>query len=349
MPAVDRGSAQDADQHHRLPRSRRKSSGPKRFEGSGSRLTDRPSGKDGAMISKMRATWPWLQPLQSPPRPATRQPRIVRDVFLALVIGGGVTGCASVPKDIRDAVKLPEARFVQLHLRDVSFEKVTLDFEFSIANPYNLGLTLNGLDYDLDLEGKDFVAGKTNQSLRLEPLKSAPVRLPLTVKFTDFVDNFDSFFSSRETVAYALNAGFGLETPIGPVRVPLNQAGDVPLPKIPDVEMQNVRLRNVGLTGAEVEFSLNVRNRGQFPVQPRGFSYGVKLAGVSVSSRQQALPVLPANTAQPVTIPLRVDFLRLGAAVVEAIRSRSLPYEFKGDLDLGLFKHPFELRGTAKL
>lgn len=239
--------------------------------------------------------------------------------------------------------------FVELQLRDVSFEDVTMDFEFLVSNPNDVSLSLKGLDYKLELDGKSLVSGETEQDLRLEAKGSAPVRLPLTITFTDFVDNLATFFSSRTSVPYLIDAGFGLSTPIGALRVPVRREGEMPLPKPPEIQAGEVRLAEMSLVGAKVEFVLDVRNRGAFPLSPEGLSYNIALAGVSVTSGKEALPPLEANGTQRITLPVEVSFLRLGAAVVQAIRQKSLPYTLEGNLDLGLFNQPFKLNGTAQL
>lgn len=269
--------------------------------------------------------------------------------FFVLALFPTVSSCATVNQVLRSNFKEPKVDFRKLHLRDVSFEDVTMDFEFLVTNPNDVSVKLNSLDYALDIEGKSLAKGQTEQALRLKANGSAPVRLPLTVTFTDFVDNLATFFSSKETVPYAIAAGFGLDTPIGDIRLPVNNRGTVPLPKIPEVEVQDVKLSDVGLTGAKVAFHLGVKNKGQFPVKPKGLLYNVALAGTSISSGQETLPTLNANQTQNVVIPLQVNFVKLGTAVVSAIRKKSLPYEVKGDIDLGLFKQPFRLNGRAKL
>lgn len=266
-----------------------------------------------------------------------------------LLVTSALTGCASVGKVLEGAFQRPEVAFQKLHLRDLSFEEVSLDFEFLVTNPNPVSVKLESLDYALAFDGKSLAQGTSAEPLRLEGKGSAPVRLPLTVRFVDFVDNLAILFSSRETVPYTLDAGFGLATPVGPIRVPVSNEGEVPLPKVPDVAVADVRLANVDLAGARVEFVLDVTNRGQFPIRPQGLSYDLALAGTSVSRGEEQLPLLAANAQQQVRIPLELSFLRLGAAVVEAIRTRSLPYAVRGELDLGVFAQPFELRGTAKL
>lgn len=258
-------------------------------------------------------------------------------------------GCATVQKVLRESFKEPEVELRNVDVRDLSYDDVTLDFEFLVTNPNDVAVKLQGLDYALDVNGKSLVKGETQEALRLAANGSAPVRLPLTVTFRDLVANLATLFSSRSSVPYALDAGFGLDTPIGVVRVPVEASGEVPLPKPPDVQLADVKLASLGLTGARIEVQLDVRNRSTFPIQPKGLLYDLAIAGTSVSKGNESLPAVGANEERRVAIPIQLDFMKLGTAAVQAVRSRTLPYSVKGSVDLGVFRQPFDLTGTAKL
>ena len=260
-----------------------------------------------------------------------------------------ISGCATVRHVLNTAFQTPSATFTHLHLRDVSFEKVTLDFEFLVSNPNDLGVKLSQLDYALDLDGKSLAKGTSNQALELKPQGSSPVRLPLTITFVDFVDNLATFFSERPSVPYAISTGFVVATPLGNVRIPLQQEGEVPLPKVPDVKVDKIKLERINFAGARVAFSFDVRNRSSFPIIPKGFNYSVNLVGLDITQGREDLPELRADASQKVVVPLELSFLRLGVAVVEAVRTKKLPYVVSGNVDLGPFKQPFQLKGTAQL
>lgn len=258
-------------------------------------------------------------------------------------------GCATARKVLAGAFEEPEVEFRELHLRKLSFERVSADFEFLVSNPNDLAVTVSSLDYALSVDEKSLAEGTSSRELRLEARGSAPVHLPLTIAFADFVDNLATFFSSREAVPYAIAAKLGVKTPVGPVQVPVQHEGTLPLPKVPDIEVADVRLTRLDLTGAEVELALDVRNRGQFPIQPQGLRYDVSLAGTSVASGNETLPTLAANASEQVVLSIDLSFLRLGPTLVEAVRSRRVPYRVAGAVDLGVFAPSFDSSGTAEL
>lgn len=274
----------------------------------------------------------------------------MRFITLSMALtAASLTSCATVAKVLDGTFQKPTAEFRQMKLRELDFEKVTLDFEFLVTNPNGVSIDLASLGYALRFEDKKLASGNSNKPLKLTARGSAPVELPLTITFADFVDNLALLFSSKDVVPYAVDLDFGFNTFAGAVNIPVHQEGEVPLPKVPDVSVADVRMSNVSLTGARLEVAVDVTNKGQFPIQPKGFQYNLAVAGTSVAQAREALPALNAGAKQRLVLPVDLSFIKLGTAVVQAVRSKSLPWSMQGSLDLGLFQQPFNLGGTAKL
>ena len=258
-----------------------------------------------------------------------------------------VFGCATLGSMMKGLFNQPTLTFKDMRVKDLNFQTVTLDFTFELDNPNNVGFTLDSLDYRLAFDGKNLFEGKQDQGITVAAHGKHLVNLPFTVDFIDVTQALAALFSSRNELPYALGVGFALDTPIGPLRLPVNVEGTVPLPKLPEVRVAHVSLPQLSLTGAEVRFDLNVKNPGEFPVKLQGLGYGVELAGVAVSDGRVSIPKIAAAETVPVAVPVRLSFLHLGAAVVQAVQSKRLPYRFRGHVDVGPFQVPFDLAGRA--
>ena len=243
----------------------------------------------------------------------------------------------------------PKLTFKTMHLRDIDFKQATLDFEFELANPYGVGIALETLEYKLEIDGKPFLQGKSAKPLNVAAKATSPITLPYTVEFLKVAQVLAEFFSKRDELPYTLQVAFGIKTPVGVVTLPGRTSGTFPLPKLPAVSMGGVKLGKMGFTGAELVFELKVANKSSFPLRLKGGDYGVEIGGVSVASGRVEIPTLPGNQEATVRIPIQLQFLKLGMAVVNAIKSKQLPYRFSGALDLGLFKRNFTLSGQARL
>ncbi|MEO1170903.1 MAG: LEA type 2 family protein [Myxococcota bacterium] len=272
---------------------------------------------------------------------------ISRLIFCAALLSS--TSCATLSELTKGAFKKPTLTYKDVELRDLSLGGVTMDFVFELNNPNGVGIKLASLDYQLDFEGKKFVAGETEQAIEVAANGSSEVRLPLSVEFEKLAESVMALLSAKEQIAYRLATGFGVNTPIGLVRIPAETDGDLPLPKLPKIRMGKVEMDDIGFTGTTVRFSVEVQNRSSFPIGIKGLNYSLSLGEVDVSEGETAASSVEASETTTLEIPVRLEFLKLGASVVNIIRSKKIPYDFRGELNLGLFAQPFELTGTAEL
>lgn len=259
-----------------------------------------------------------------------------------------LSGCAAL-QPLLGAQPKPKLAYKDVRMRDLSFESITLDFDFEVTNPYDVGMSLASLDYKLDIDGKPLLQGQTEKELTVPAKGSSIVTLPYKVEFLKVTEALAALFSSRKELPYALAVTFGLDTPIGVVPVPMKTSGQLPLPKLPDVSVGKVKMGKMSMLGAQILFELNVKNKSSFPLAVKGSKVGVKLAGVEVTESQLDIPEVPADQAQTVQVPVNVSFLKLGAAAVKAIRSKKVDYALDGDLNLGVLKKDFSLSGQADL
>lgn len=273
--------------------------------------------------------------------------RSTRAVF-ALSLAFSLSGCATLQQALV-AKEKPKLSYKTVRMRDLSFESITLDFDFEVKNPYDVAISLASLDYQLDVDQKTLLQGQTNKELKVEAKGSSIVTLPYKIEFVKVSEAVAALFSSRKEIPYDLAVTFGLKTPIGVVPIPVKTSGNVPLPKLPDVSVGKVKLGKMSLLGAQILFDLNVKNNSAFPMAVKGSQLGVKLAGVDVSNSQLDIPDVPAEQSQTVQVPVKVSFIKLGSAAVKAIKNKKVDYNLDGDLNLGIVKKDFSLSGTADL
>ena len=260
-----------------------------------------------------------------------------------------VLGNCALLRSLTGTFEKPKLRYKTVHLRDWTFSSVTLDFEFELENPNSVGITLAKVGYELELDGKPFVKGETTDKVELKAKGTSPLMVPVTVDFPKLGRALHVLLSSRDKLPYRLKLAVGVETPIGVITLPKEIQGELPLPKLPEIRVAAIQLNSLGLTGAELELRLRVTNRASFAMTQAGLRYDLALAGHSVSQGKVALdPIEPGQTAE-VAVPVSLSFLHLAASLVQAVRTKTLPYRLVGVLEAGPFKQPFRLEGTARL
>ncbi|MEO0594453.1 MAG: LEA type 2 family protein, partial [Myxococcota bacterium] len=139
------------------------------------------------------------------------------------------------------------------------------------------------------------------------------------------------------------------DQPTERVRLPVDVDGEAPVPKLPKISVQGIKLDKLDMTGAALALSFDLENRGSFPLQIEGIDYAFQIAEVDVTSGVAKGAQLEASSETAYTIPIQLDFFKLGRSMLKVIQSKSFPYDFSGKIDLGLLEQPFELQGVAEL
>lgn len=234
--------------------------------------------------------------------------------LLCLVI---LTGCSALEEA---RWQEPEVSVTGTELVRLTPTGADLEARFNVSNPNAFAITLGALDYDLAVNGSRLFSGEQTQGDRLEAGAEQEVRLPVTLEFSELVD-FVSNFAQRDALAYEIATGMSFEIPVvGRVRVPATASGEVPIPRLPTLEVFNLRTERIGIGGADMILSLRLQNPNVFDLVIDRFSYEFALDNYRVAggeSRQRV--TLEENSDGMVEIPLNVSFVEAGTSVYRAI------------------------------
>ena len=106
----------------------------------------------------------------------------------------------------------------------------------------------------------------------------------------------------------------------------------------PTVELKDVKLRGVGLTGGNLDVVLDVYNPNQFRLDATRMTYKVAMAGDSITIASGALDsrlTLQDKTNTQVTIPVSFTYAGLGAAGRSLMNTGAVNYHVSGDVTVG--------------
>lgn len=272
-------------------------------------------------------------------------------LFLLLFISLNASGCKTLGTVLNSMFQKPKIRYNKMHLRDVNLKSMKMDFDFILSNPNAVEVTLTHFSYDLRIDGRDFLKGTTKRAMELKANGEGPLRVPFQLEFQKFANTLIAFFQqNKDAVSYHLKLQVGFQTPIGEVLLPpMNIRGQAPIPKLPKMRVIGVALGAMSLMGATLNFKVGMKNEGKFPLKMNGFNYGFRIGGVAIGGGNTQVSGLKAGGEQVMTIPLKLNFLKVGMAVANIIRSKKVPYDFAGKIDMGMFKLPFNLKGSHSL
>ena len=260
-------------------------------------------------------------------------------LFIIMIIPFLLFSCQNVLNLLQQSqIKPPEVSVANTSITGLSFTELTLLFDLKIKNTNNLAIKLQGLDYRLLINDNAFLSGNQNQGIEIAAYADNIVSLPLTLKLVDMYKTITSLIN-QDTTAYQLDCGLTFDLPVlGATRIPISKKGSVPLPKIPNVSLEGIKLNSLNLAGANLELKLNVKNANAFAVLFNSLNYGLVVNGVNwVQAAAVKGFALNEKKTQTLTLPLSLNFLQIGSSVYQLLSSnKPLTFQLNGDLDLSV-------------
>ena len=108
--------------------------------------------------------------------------------------------------------------------------------------------------------------------------------------------------------------------------------------KEPVVNLRDVRVRGIGLTGGSLDVLLSVYNPNGYRLDATRLTYKVNLAGDSITLASGALDskfTVNDNDSTIVTVPVSFTYAGIGAAGRSLLNTGSVDYHVLGDVTVG--------------
>ena len=120
----------------------------------------------------------------------------------------------------------------------------------------------------------------------------------------------------------ATNVSFSLPV-VGSRTVPVQAEGELPIPKIPRIQLRNFEMKQLSFSGAEVELSLRVNNPNPFGITLAGADYALQVNGKEWLDTALGESIrVSGSEARDITIPIELSASQMGSALVEMIGGR---------------------------
>jgi LEA14-like dessication related protein len=233
-------------------------------------------------------------------------------------------------------VKGPTVDIVGAKLTGLSFQDADLMFDVQIHNPNSIGITLAGFDYDFLVNGESLVSGNQGEGAEIKARSEHVIHFPLSIEFSNLYNTITDL-REKDTSAYELNFGFSFSLPLlGPLRVPVSTAGDFPLIKLPSVSLDGLSIKHLGLTGADLELGIRLKNPNAFSLLLEKMNYQLLIGGQPwASGAAQQKTELTEKGDSRLSFPISLNFLEVGSSVYQMLKGEQrLEYELHGDVDV---------------
>jgi LEA14-like dessication related protein len=219
-------------------------------------------------------------------------------------------------------VHKPKASISGVSIGSLSTDSVTLLLDVDVTNPNVFPLKTAGFDLGLLVNGNNIA--KVNQpdsSLSLPAKGSNSVRLPVTLTFDQLLKSV-SGLKGQKQLDYAVEGDVAVNLPVlGDLKMPVEFAGQLPIPQKPDVALKGVNMDSIGLSGAKFSVDLEITNPNDFDVNLSDINYQLASQGASLGGGKISKLDLGKGQKQSLSIPLNIGFSGLGMSSYRLLTS----------------------------
>ena len=264
---------------------------------------------------------------------AARPAQLLSILFLALTMAL-LSGCATMQSMLENK---PTANVKGVRLQGLTLEQATLVFDVEIGNPYAVPLPLVDLAYGLATSDKQFLSGKANIGGTVPAHSSKVISLPASVVFTQLLSAAQGV-KPGAIVPYTADMKMSVDCPgVGPLELPLQKKGELPVPTVPEVEVTSVQWKNLTLTEASALMSVRVKNTNDFGVDLNKMGYKLALGGTEVATTSLANPSSLSGKGGEKTleIPLSFSPAKFGVGLFNVLRGKGAAYDLSGTINAG--------------
>lgn len=273
---------------------------------------------------------------------------------LLLLTAFYLSGCAELSQ-YADVIK-PTAKITSMRLANIDFDQADLVFDLDVDNKNPIDLNLAGLDYDLKIANQSLVSGVTAKAVKIKASSISAVELPITLKFDD-LKKLPGELWKQDNFAYQLDTIFNVTLPvIGNYAIPLSKSGELPVPKIPQIKIKDVKIKNLSFSTAELIAQVEVNNPNAFKLDMSNLNYQLKVNKQKWGQGNiTQITSIPEKGKGIIEIPIKLDIFSVGQSVYKVLLNKSaIEYELNGNatIDTGLemlrdYNLPLDVKGKT--
>ncbi len=266
----------------------------------------------------------------------------------AVTLASLLAACAGMQQLAHSAVKEPKLTFRSASLQSLDMEGATVALTWDVENPNGFGVDLARAAWSVDVEGTRIAAGDLPGGLQIRANTTAPVTLPVRVRFQDVPGVVTLLGSGKDAIRYRVAGNLGIRTPIGILDLPLSHEDRLRLPALPHFTLDGISVRSLTFSEVVLDVRVRVRNPNAFPLPLGKIDYALALGGTTVARADSAeLAPVAAGASTVVPIPVRLDVASAGRVAAELARGGDMQVDLNGEAIVGGIPLPLDLRGRV--
>ncbi len=280
-----------------------------------------------------------------------------KKILLILSLSFLVVSCSAI-RGLTD-IQEPSVEFNNVSIQNISFDGVTLLFDFDVTNPNSIGVNADGYSYEFFINDQSFLAGTQEEAISIGRESSNLIQVPVSMKFSELYQTFGSLIR-QDSLSYKLSTEVAFDmAAFGSRKVPVEASGVLPIPKPPSIRFGGMEVKNMSFSGADVEATFRVSNPNFFGIVLNGAKYILDVNGRNwLDTEMNDRIEVSGSENKTIVIPIRLNTAQMGSAMLDIMGGRKeFNYKLRGSAsisaDLEGFTEsqeiPFDLEGVYQL
>ena len=255
-------------------------------------------------------------------------------LLILTILYVSATGCSTLKKYAN--IQEPRVEIHNITIKHMDFKTADLDIEIKVANNNPVSINLDGFDYSIVVEGRDFLRGEQTKKLAIKASGTSVFSFPLELNIVDLYEIYKTV-DNKENIKYDLNIAAALDIPvIGKQRFPVKTEGTIPVIRVPQLTIEQLKVEKLGLTGAKLKLTTQIENPNSFDIKLNQINYSLMINGTEwVRNSPETNIDLKKKTTNRISLPFEVSFIDLGRSAYRLLISNDpLEYKLKGNFNL---------------
>ena len=268
----------------------------------------------------------------------------------AIVCTIALTACngKQVKKDTGEkAFTKPGLEFRGIGFDKQSFDGTDVSFKFALISQDPRPAKGNGCTYSLELKGAEALKGKIDLTGELTDKTELPVKVRISLPWPEGREEVLAFLQ-RKRLPYKFHLNCKLQTPMGSDEITNTDAGSVPLPKLPQMDVIQANAERFGGSGeVRVNFELSMLNENTFRLNLDKIVYKVFLGETMVTEGDLPMAeVIPPSAEFTYDVATPIFNNREHKEILTMLNEAQVGYRLEGSIHLGEFVLPLDANGT---
>lgn len=252
-------------------------------------------------------------------------------LLLPLLIGG----CKAL-QDFANSIQKPRLSVDNVRVTGFDFQQMELTYDIKVENPNSVAVRMMGYDYNLDLNGNTFISGDQAEKIEIEASGESIFQVPMTLNFSD-IYRTASGLSDQDETSYHFLSHLRFDLPVlGATEIPVQNRGSIPLLKSPKLDVRNLEIQNLSLSGADVVLKLAFDNPNGFGLDINQLAYDLQVNGDRWAGGTALQDVtIRENGITELDIPISLNISQIGMSAYRILSgSEPLDYQLKGHFNV---------------